>query len=42
MAGEVAGEATKAASHLLQVRDPDTLSFPQAGQNMKTSVEQIG
>jgi hypothetical protein len=41
MAGEVAGEAGKAAAHLLQVRDPNTLLFPQAGQNMKTSVAGI-
>jgi len=35
-------DAGRAAPQLLHVRDPETLLFPQAGQNMKISVERIG
>jgi len=40
--GGIVAESGNAAPHLLHVWDPDTLSFPHAGQNMKTSVGTIG
>src|SRR5258708_40014863 len=42
VAGGVACATGKAAAHLLQVKDPAALSFPQEGQNMGTSMERIG
>jgi hypothetical protein len=40
--GGIVAEAANSPPHLLHVWDPETLSFPQAEQNMKTSVDCIG